>query len=56
MRVRGRGSIGPELCTECFKRFRIQGLLKFGISLKVLPLKEKLVIVNCVLLYGHTNA
>lgn len=43
------GDVGPELCTECLKRFRKASEVWSQSLFKVLPLKEKLVIVNWVL-------
>lgn len=56
MRVRGRGkSIGPELCTECFKKCSEKGLLKFGVSLCLKSCRWKRSWWSWIESYGHTN-
>lgn len=52
----GRGkSIGPELCTECFKKCSEKGLLKFGVSLCLKSCRWKRSWWSWIESYGHTN-
>lgn len=48
------GNIGPELCTECLKRFR-KGFLKFWVSLCSKSCRWKRSWWSWIVSYGHTN-